>query len=394
MTTAAFEGRCGPAVEGMPAAWVGLDDEAVEELKEKYYNDRKYRKDVGPSIELFGWDGEFEALEGLQLDIDFGHLGSVRGICREGAKVEFRTGPGYDEGSAFVWKTTGGGDYEILAWYFQERERPDSLDWLNKDCDVLREGLRFISQVQSAPKGIRFVSWKELYDMDALFDGINDEDKWWITLARLNDPKMAHHYGRASDAYPTLTVLLVILLKRYGYCSDGSEALPIIVTEENERVFDIADDMCRRITGTADYRCGWGNLIAFERIVEKIKSNYPSKKTKKDHKLWKDGYQQCQALMLVLSEQFEKTMWDYRHVDEPDRVEELIASFLLVFASFMRISSAPSDDARVQLEKDLDFNDQHLRAGEFFFHAKSEHGELFASTLAHCLKPEEDDGSD
>jgi hypothetical protein len=50
--------------------------------------------------------------------------------------------------------------------------------------------------------------------------------------------------------------------------------------------------------------------------------------------------------------------------------------------------NAPSDEAREQLQRDLNLNDEHLRAGVFFFDAKSEQEDLFSETVARCLKEE------
>ena len=43
-----------------------------------------------------------------------------------------------------------------------------------------------------------------------------------------------------------------------------------MVTMDNEKLFGIADDMCRRVSGMGNYGTGYGHLIGFERIVEKV----------------------------------------------------------------------------------------------------------------------------
>ena len=85
--------------------------------------------------------------------------------------------------------------------------------------------------------------------------------------------------------------------------------------------------------------------------------------------------------MLVLSSEFEQAMWDYNMVDDPERVKNLVGNFLRVFGSTMQPACAPSDAAKEQLNFDLDFNDQHLKAGVFVSDAKNDHEELFSSTL-------------
>ena len=81
-------------------------------------------------------------------------------------------------------------------------------------------------------------------------------------------------------------------------------------------------------------------------------------------------------------------MWDYNMVDDPIRVEELEGNFLRLFGSYMQPDLAPSDVAREQLQRDLDFNDEHLRAGVFYYSTKDDQTELFSETVAKCLKEE------
>ena len=64
--------------------------------------------------------------------------------------------------------------------------------------------------------------------------------------------------------------------------------------------------------------------------------------------------------MLVLSNDFEEAMWDYNMVDDLERLGRLITGFLVVFTTFMLPSSAPSDSAKEQLKRDLDFNRKHF----------------------------------
>ena len=384
-----FKGKCGQSVEGLPDAWKGIEGDEREDIWYKYDDDASYRKTIGgPYIGIFAEDdGCISALTGLQIDLNFGHFGNVRGICNgekecDEFEIEWRCGPDYKKESAFVSKHEGG--YDAIAYYFQGRG-PDEVQERcmaqSSKCCMAQSAVDFVSQARSAPKGTRFVNWKEPSYED-IFDDINDEDKWKLTLARLNDPKMAHHYGRASDAYPTLAFLAVytIMANQSTYCANR---LPIMVTNENERIFSLADDMCRQISSVSSYGCGYGNLIGFEQIVEKIKNEYAPME---DYDVWKGGYAHSQALMLVLSNDFEEAMWDYDMVNDLERLDKLVVNFLLVFASYMRIASVPSDAARDQLKKDLDFNDKHLKAGIFVSYAESNHEKLFSSTIALCVK--------
>ena len=63
--------------------------------------------------------------------------------------------------------------------------------------------LDFLKTVRCAPEGTKFVNWKQPFHLDDDPDFINivDEDKWFFTTAKLNDPRMAHIYS--GDGYPT-----------------------------------------------------------------------------------------------------------------------------------------------------------------------------------------------
>lgn len=93
-----FEGKYGPLVEVTSPSWDDLDDEAYEEISSRYSNDPVFCNEIGPSIELFGDHGENEYLFGLQIDVDLGSFGTIRGIVKESYDnydlgVEWRCGP-------------------------------------------------------------------------------------------------------------------------------------------------------------------------------------------------------------------------------------------------------------------------------------------------------------
>ena len=63
-----------------------------------------------------------------------------------------------------------------------------------------------------------------------------------------------------------------------------------MVTNANEQLlFNVADDMCRQVSGGSG-RTGYGTLVGFEMIVQKIMKDYPPKKAKIDYNVWKGGY--------------------------------------------------------------------------------------------------------
>jgi len=383
-----FQGKCGPSVEGLPESFKNKSDNERAELDERYDEDPVYRKTMGPSIELYLETGYLHSLDDLQIDIDFGNLGSVRGICKyvpnsstgesEKLNIEWRIGPDFNANTAFISKhdNSNADEKMFLGLYFQDRV----VEYVSP---MKQSVVDFIKRARAAPKGTAFVNWKRPNDYEAAdeFENINDEDEWYITLAKLNDPRMAHHYG--DGGYTTLSVLTLYIICVNCHWFD---TFPIMVTKENEQMFEIADDFCQQISGSRSYSTGYGNLTAFERICKNIIKNFPPMEAKSNYNVWKGGYDHAQGLMLVLSNNFEQAMWDYTHVDDPNRVEDLHGDFLCLFGSYMNPASAPSDTAREQLQRDLDFNDEHLRAGVFVVDAENEHKELFASTVAMCLK--------
>ena len=136
--------------------------------------------------------------------------------------IEWRCGPEYNEGDSFVSKHD---DEEVIALYVQDRDT-SNCSWIKFITTMKDTVLSFISSVRYAPNGTTFVNWKrpneyeEASESDNFVKNINDEDKWYITLAQLNDPRMAHHYGSPpSDAYPmwALLTLYSICVNCHGF---------------------------------------------------------------------------------------------------------------------------------------------------------------------------------
>ena len=76
-----FEGRFGPLVEGLPESFRNISEEENETLILKYEEDPVFRETIGPNIELWSENGSCSSLNNLQIDIDLGSFGNVRGIC-------------------------------------------------------------------------------------------------------------------------------------------------------------------------------------------------------------------------------------------------------------------------------------------------------------------------
>mmetsp|Transcript_3563 Transcript_3563/g.9114 ORF Transcript_3563/g.9114 Transcript_3563/m.9114 type:complete len:414 (+) Transcript_3563:137-1378(+) len=359
-TGSAFEGKCGKSVEAIPPDWESLDNEAYEDNCIQYYENPAFRDEIGPNIELFGDNGEPESLFGLQIDVNLGLLGTVRGIVKkcDDLEVEWRCGPDHQRSTSFVTKHDDSDT--INQWYFQGKNVPS---WFGgEERSSAKAAFDFVRSLADAPDHVKLVDWKHPYDVEHMVKGY-DEVRWYATMNRLNDPRMAHHYGRKEDAVPTPIVLLVIAM-----C--GSTRLPTIVAKEKEPLYEKADHMCRLVSGGGG-GVGYGQLMGLEKIIRQIKSDSPAAKARSDANVWRAGYDQAQALMLVLSDEFEESISDYNMVDDLERLANLVADMLGVFITFMTVSLAPKS-AKLVLASEFEFNAKHLAASSFVWVAEED----------------------
>ena len=107
-----------PSVRGSYAEQVNLEcgkpkptkhEKDPDELTEKYLKDQSFRGTIGPGMEVYADWGYPDALFDLQIDLDFGHFGKVRGIAKkgenvkgDGLEIEWRIGADYDKQNSFT----------------------------------------------------------------------------------------------------------------------------------------------------------------------------------------------------------------------------------------------------------------------------------------------------
>ena len=198
---------------------------------------------------------------------------------------------------------------------------------------------------------------------EILGEGKYDEDRWRVTMNRLNDPDCAECYP--GDFYPTpFALLCLVLAKQY----DPSTTLPTIINEENEALYSLADKYTRALSGSSHHRTGYGQLIALERIVAKLR-RYGNEDIRHDIDVWREAYLHTQALMLALSDAFESSMWDYDMIDDPERLDKLCLFIVNCFTQVMALENVP-EAARQQLEKDKEFNRCHVHQSHTMHHVK------------------------
>ena len=233
------------------------------------------------------------------------------------------------------------------------------LTWL--DSTVRKEALDFVAALKSAPEGQKIVDWKRPYSAEEIFRGIDgneNDERWQITLNRLNDPEAAECYGSPSDAvYPVPFILLCYAL---SIDNDPRTDLPIIVTEDNATLYELVDEFIKVLVTRDHPRTGYAELLGLEHIVEQF-----PRKAAENENYWENAYRFAQALMLLLSDDYDRPTRDYYMVDDPERLFKLCANILDVFICTMLPSGVPSDSARERLRKDLEFNNYHLREGSF-----------------------------
>lgn len=360
-----FEGKQGKDVESENAvSWYYKK----KKLGERYDESAAYRIVKGPSIVLWGESGFDESLFGLQIDLDFGVFGSLRGIVQkqhDPFKISWRCGPDFDKrsGETFI-STTAMKASEIVAWYYLQKDDDDRPSWVNTDNEhVGEEALNFVHSLKSAVEGTKLVNWQPLPNEAHGFfqhsQKYDSEERMYVTLSKLNDPEGAMFYG-SGKIYP---VPFLLAMYAYSINIDPSTALPILTNEENKELFTYVDRFAHFLVkrdDDNDGRPGFKQLGGLEAIVEE----YSNEKINSE-KAWKKAYLFAQALMLLLSDKYEEPIRSYHMVDDLDRLHKLCTGILNVFNSAMSPSRAPNDATLAQLKKDLQFNSHHLNHGSF-----------------------------
>ena len=173
-----------------------------------------------------------------------------------------------------------------------------------------------------------------------------------VTFWRLNDPDAAPMIAPGIKSYPTPLVLTMMMLVKDG---DGSTKLPIIVTEENKEVFELADVFARKLSGTQGKQ-----LQQLAKLVKEV-SNAVSANNNSNN--WRSAYNQVQALILTMSNKFEgeKDGWIYTY--DPERLCVVTACIVKVVGSVLL--HPPSEEAKAAVQKDMDFLRGHLKEGSF-----------------------------
>jgi len=179
---------------------------------------------------------------------------------------------------------------------------------------------------------------------------MKQEDRWQTTLHCLNDPVCACEY----DPFGTELLLTMIRIAKE---QDPSTKLPIIVTtKDQEAVLKLADQYARRMSRSGGG--GRGELTALQEIVGKLVTANRKRDNKND-KAWKQAYQQCEAIILLLSTDYEHDYDNWCMTCRPEQEGQVCAD---------------SDATKQRIANNRSVLAEHLQAGNFVTFLDEEDG--------------------
>jgi len=108
----------------------------------------------------------------------------------------------------------------------------------------------------------------------------------------------------------------------------------------------------------------WRHL---EELMSKLVDEHKNNVIRSDLNEWKEAYLKMQAMMLTLSEKFERSRWNFDMVSDPMMLDEVCVRIL---EGFTRIMTNVPAGARDILDKDKEFNKRHIHAGHFMNYVK------------------------
>ena len=251
------------------------------------------------------------SLVGLPLHLCFGALGQCHGAvsaCNEDMYAATWTcGPRHDE----VFTSKNLSVEGVLGWHLRAHPAPpapdestaeDWPDWDNyrirgKNCPLL----------DVPTDGAQLVDFELPIDGHEFFSGVDtDHDqRWWVTIARLNDPLAANMYAPHIVSYP-LSWLLTIIIITKEEMGDPSVKLPTLVAPGKQEVYDLAGRFARRLCGSSGAQMGYGELATLEDIVQSVAATVPDAGNKATDANWLRAYMHIEALLLTLSHRFKQ----------------------------------------------------------------------------------------
>ena len=349
---------------------------AERQVADKYLSDSAYRLSVGPNIEKWCAHELDESLIGLQFSLPFA-VGECRGTVsgikennnrREGKRadgkwhaasrwtVTWTCAPDHDEKFESVME-----EEALLGCYYRGKERPDHV----ADEKYARRlgGVLFAP----LPAGAQMVNFQLPGDTEWSWPWLEGErqNRWWVTLSRLNDPACAALYAPGHKSYP-LPLLFAIMKLQHEEDPGFGVKFPTVVHPQKKVVYDICDKFSRRLSSGEDReRCGhgYGQLRALETLVGEVAAMTPPPGYVTSEAIWQRAYMHVEALVLTLSHAHENAHDDWLFADDSGRITSVCASIVAAVGEVLL--RAPSVKTRSLVASDASHLAHHLKSGSF-----------------------------
>ncbi len=275
---------------------------------------------AAPDARLKVWaqTGDNNSLVGLPLNLCFGALGECCGTVTACSgnmyAATWTCGPYHEEHFTSKNLSLEG----VLGWHLRDHAGPPApatgtdgdADW--PDWDDHRTRGKTCALLDYPSIGAKLVDFQLPIDGHEFFHGVDtDRDqRWWATVARLNDPSAASMYAPHIPSYP-LPWLLTIILVTKEEMGDPSVKLPTLIVPSKKEVYDLADRFARQLCGSGRTQMGYGEqmghqLTALEEIVQGVAATVPAAGRNATDASWLRAYVNIEALLLTLSHQFEQ----------------------------------------------------------------------------------------
>ena len=328
--------------------------------EDRYGDDPSYRIQCGPSLDLYGDMGYLESLVGLGIQLDFGKsigssVGTAHAVKKDNHYEKLLSVKWICDGDTTTYESVLSVD-DFLQWYFHDHTTPPNQrpNWLDeKEFDLEKSPFLVSPSSIESLANWEFPLSAEESGMFEWAKGPHDDQRWWTTIACLNDPANRKRYDPTGKvAYPASLLLTMCLIIKE--CHDPSTKLPMIVTKESKAVLQFADQYSAAIRESGGGGHGYNELHNLSSIVNSI--------LKDAKRMWsQQTYQKTQALILTLSDEYESGSLndDYRYCDDLELMGTTFSNILQLFKIILLDEKHPIDAS------DREFLKPHLEAGPY-----------------------------
>jgi hypothetical protein len=324
-----------------------------------YTESQDYRLWFGPSIDRYGDAGGLsESLIGLTMEMKFV---SCEETCRGVVKSCKRdSNSSDDQVFQVIWKC--GDDPEeysselysdaIIAWHFftHNQEPPD---WFDTKLSTILSTHQ-IFQLSLSASSSKLVNFHLPCEAGTYFPSAKDDvdERWWATISRLNDPDVPPSYfGGKLKSYPLSLLLTIIAISKDV---DPSTILPLVIAPDN-KVFKLTDQFTRSLSGSDR-----SELVAVNKLVQLVADKAAQVEDDDD---WNIAYEYVQALILTLSQNFERAHSSWTTLNSSEPILKVCAQIVIIVDAVLL--HPPSQACKVICERDKAFLGEYLMSGTF-----------------------------